>query len=103
MEAGDVDRVIKDPQHPYTQLLINSIPWPDLTRRWGETEVKVEEADLAEVTEGCKFYSRCPFAMEKCKMSPPLFQLNDQQTASCYLFDQQPRIESERLSELLPV
>ena len=34
-EAGDVDLVIKDPKDPYTQLLIRSIPWPDISRRWG--------------------------------------------------------------------
>ena len=33
MEAGDVDKVIKHPEHPYTRLLIDSIPWPDLNRR----------------------------------------------------------------------
>ena len=32
MEAGDVDTVIKDPQHPYTRLLVDSIPWPDINR-----------------------------------------------------------------------
>ena len=37
MEAGDVDPVIKHPQHPYTRLLVDSIPWPDINRRWGET------------------------------------------------------------------
>ena len=103
MEAGDVDLVIKKPQHPYTQLLIDSIPWPDLSRRWGETDIKVREADLSEVSEGCKFYGRCPYAMEKCKVPPPLFRVNDQQAAACYLYDQQPQIESERLSEMLPV
>ena len=36
MEAGSVDKVIKDPQHPYTRLLIDSIPWPDINRRWGQ-------------------------------------------------------------------
>src|SRR5688572_1890257 len=36
MEAGDVDTVIKDPQHPYTRLLVDSIPWPNLDQRWGE-------------------------------------------------------------------
>ena len=34
MEAGSVDAVIKTPQHPYTRLLIDSIPWPDIERRW---------------------------------------------------------------------
>ena len=103
MEAGDVDRIIKDPQHPYTRLLIDSIPWPDLDRRWGETEIMAREGDIEDIGEGCKFYGRCPFAMEKCKVFPPLFQLNDQQAASCYLFDENPQIASEKLSELLPV
>jgi len=103
MEAGDVDRIIKKPQHPYTRLLIDSIPWPDLNRRWGETEIKAREAEIEDISEGCKFYGRCPFAMDKCTVFPPLFQLNEQQAASCYLFDENPQIASENLSELLPV
>jgi len=103
MEAGDVDQIIKNPQHPYTRLLIDSIPWPDLSRRWGETEIKANEADLFDIGAGCKFYARCPYAMEKCKTLPPLYRLNNQQAASCYLYDQQPQIEWERLSELFPV
>jgi peptide/nickel transport system ATP-binding protein len=103
MEAGDVDSVIKNPQHPYTRLLIDSIPWPDLSRRWGETEIKAKEGDTSGGGEGCRFYARCPFAMEKCKAPPPLFRLANYQAASCYLHDAHPRVEPERLSELLPV
>jgi oligopeptide/dipeptide ABC transporter ATP-binding protein len=103
MEAGDIETVIKRPQHPYTRLLIDSIPWPDLSRRWGETEIRARESELGERSTGCKFYARCPFAMAKCKTPPPLFRLNDHQTVSCYLQDQHPQIESERLHELLPV
>ena len=36
VEAGPPKQVIGDPQHPYTQLLINSIPWPDMRRSWGD-------------------------------------------------------------------
>jgi oligopeptide/dipeptide ABC transporter ATP-binding protein len=103
MEAGDVDTVIKNPQHPYTRLLMDSIPWPDLNRRWGETEIKARESELSDNGAGCKFYARCPFAMEKCKLPPPLFRLSEHQATSCYLHEQNPQIESERLSELLPV
>jgi peptide/nickel transport system ATP-binding protein len=103
MEAGDVDLVIKNPRHPYTRLLFDSIPWLDLSRRRGQTEDQAREADLSVVSVGCKFYSRCSYAMEKCKTPPPLFHLSEQQAASCYLFDEQPQIESEWLSELLPV
>ena len=38
VEAGPPAEVIGDPQHPYTQLLISSIPWPDLDRDWGSAE-----------------------------------------------------------------
>lgn len=103
MEAGDVDTVIKAPQHPYTQLLIDSIPWPDLTRRWGETEIKAKEAELDDDAAGCKFLNRCPFATEICQKLPPLYQMGDHQVASCYLFDENTQIASEQLSELLPV
>jgi oligopeptide/dipeptide ABC transporter ATP-binding protein len=103
MEAGDVDIVIKDPQHPYTRLLMDSIPWPDLNRRWGETEIKARGSELSDNGAGCKFYTRCPFAMDKCKLPPPLFRLSEHQATSCYLHEQNPQIESERLSELLPV
>src|SRR5215475_3844103 len=103
MEAGDVDAVIKNPQHPYTRLLIDSIPWPDINKHWGETEIKARESELTEQGTGCRFYSRCPFVMEKCKEDPPLFQLNKYQAASCYLLQQHPQIAPEKLSELLPV
>jgi ABC-type glutathione transport system ATPase component len=36
VEAGPPGDVIGSPQHPYTRLLINSIPWPDLNRSWGD-------------------------------------------------------------------
>jgi oligopeptide/dipeptide ABC transporter ATP-binding protein len=104
MEAGDVDTVIKQPQHPYTRLLIDSIPWPDLNRRWGTTEIKARESEThGGHVDGCQFYARCPFAMEKCQTPPPLFQLSGYQAASCYLQEQHPPIAPERLSDLLPV
>jgi oligopeptide/dipeptide ABC transporter ATP-binding protein len=102
MEAGDVDTVIKHPQHPYTRLLIDSIPWPDLNRRWGETEIKAREGEEHDGAGGCRFRSRCPFAMAQCATPPPLFQLSQHQTASCYLYAERPQLAPERLPELLP-
>jgi peptide/nickel transport system ATP-binding protein len=36
VEKGDVESVIRNPQHNYTRLLVDSIPWPDLNKKWGE-------------------------------------------------------------------
>ena len=101
MEAGDVDAVIKAPQHPYTQLLIDSIPWPNLDQRWGERPIKARESGV--LSDGCRFFGRCPVAMDRCSVRPPLFRLGDHQTVSCYLHDQMPQLAPEQLSELLPV
>jgi peptide/nickel transport system ATP-binding protein len=38
VESGDPEQIIRSPQHPYTQLLIRSIPEPDPDRRWGEDD-----------------------------------------------------------------
>jgi peptide/nickel transport system ATP-binding protein len=103
MEAGDTDSVITHPQHPYTRLLIDSIPWPDVNRRWGETEIKAKEGEATDHAPGCKFASRCPFAMDKCKITPPLFRIAEHHAASCYLLENHPAVESTRLSELLPM
>ena len=100
MEAGDVDSVIKQPQHPYTKLLVDSIPWPNLDQRWGAQPIKARDASVG--GSGCRFIARCPFAMEVCKTAPPLFRIDDHHTAACYLYEKQPQVEAEKLSELLP-
>lgn len=102
MEAGDVDQVIKNPEHPYTRLLIDSIPWPDINRRWGQTAIQARESDGVEAIDGCKFLSRCPFVMDKCSVDPALFRIQEYQAATCYLHDQHPEISLDALSDLLP-
>jgi peptide/nickel transport system ATP-binding protein len=101
MEAGDVDSVIKDPKHPYTQLLVDSIPWPDLDRRWGAQPIKARDGSVS--AGGCRFRARCPYAMPVCETMPPLFRIDDRHAAACYLYAEQPQVPQERLSELLPV
>jgi oligopeptide/dipeptide ABC transporter ATP-binding protein len=101
MEAGDVDTVIKSPQHPYTRLLVDSIPWPNLNQRWGTDTIKAREASGAST--GCPFRSRCPVAMDQCASLPPLYRLHPTQAASCYLHSAHPQIAGAQLSDLLPV
>ncbi|HET7768963.1 MAG TPA: ABC transporter ATP-binding protein, partial [Chloroflexota bacterium] len=80
MEVGDTETVVTDPQHPYTRLLIDSVPWPDPDRRWGQMELPSDEqvaARAAAGDRGCKFAARCPLATEVCYQAPPpLYQTN---------------------------
>jgi oligopeptide/dipeptide ABC transporter ATP-binding protein len=100
MEAGGIDEVIKSPQHPYTKLLIDSIPWPDLDRRWGAQPIKAREVDAS--GDGCRFLGRCPSAMEVCRVRPALRRLGDNQIAACALYSDRATLAPERLSETLP-
>ncbi len=93
VEAGTVDEVIQKPHHPYTQLLIDSVPQPDPKVAWGDDDISGAEQgeEMAALDAGCKFAPRCPFAMDKCTTSnPPLYQLNDHQLAGCFLHEDSP-------------
>ncbi|HEU5330988.1 MAG: ABC transporter ATP-binding protein [Thermomicrobiales bacterium] len=86
-ETGDVTRVIKDPQHPYTQLLVSSIPQPNPDRRWGENVVAAAGgAANGHANHGCLFADRCPYVMPRCREAPPpLYRMEPYRAASCYL------------------
>ena len=93
MENGNVDNVIQNPQHPYTQLLVSSIPVPDPDIRWeGRSTSSASEVSGTKANNGCKFYQRCPHAMERCTVSPPpAYTVGANQYAACYLYaDSQP-------------
>ena len=67
-EVGSVEKVINDPKHPYTRLLVNSIPLPDPDLHWGgETEIKSSTpvGPQKEGLRGCKFANRCPYVMAR--------------------------------------
>jgi len=89
MEHGEIDKIIQDPQHPYTQLLVGSITVPDPDIRWeGRTTSSASEEITVVAHSGCKFYSRCPHAMDRCLSAPPPdYPVADNQFAACYLYD----------------
>ena len=44
VEKGDVESVIRNPQHAYTRLLVDSIPWPNLDQKWGQHSIRSQES-----------------------------------------------------------
>ena len=100
-EAGDVDLVVRQPRHPYTQLLISSVPEPDPNHPWGAVEIRTDVGEVANgatqveinapvgllpasagasaaakahgghLISGCTFADRCPHVMPMCRESVP--------------------------------
>ena len=101
-EAGDVELVVGQPQHPYTRLLIGSIPLPDPNRRWSDEAPASALGKQASDDAGCKFADRCPHAFSLClENAPPLFQTNQRRAAACYLYRDYPSIRHEEMDKVL--
>jgi peptide/nickel transport system ATP-binding protein len=101
VEAGDVETVVKQPKHPYTQLLIDSIPLPDLKHQWKDEAPPSEMGRQAQEGVGCKFAPRCPHAFEPClKAAPPLYHTTQHQVAACYLYEQHSVLPSEEMDQV---
>ena len=83
IEFGSSQDIYKNPKHPYTKGLLESIP----TLHGGKPKyIKGNPPDLLSPKEGCKFYDRCPEAMEKCKKDPPRFK-TDSGYVMCWLYE----------------
>ena len=107
-EVGSVEKVIKDPQHPYTRLLVSSIPLPDPDIRWGseeDIERKATSATAAqEQAHGCKFSNRCPFVMAECRQkAPPLYKTSEDRAVACYLYKDAAEISGKEMADVLSV
>jgi oligopeptide/dipeptide ABC transporter ATP-binding protein len=86
VEIAPVEEVFKEPLHPYTQLLIASIP--SIKER---KPLKVTEGlthDLRNPPPGCIFQFRCPYVMDECRsVVPPLKELKPQHFVACHLYE----------------
>ncbi len=85
-EVGPVKDIFKDPLHPYTQGLINSIPnlSLDITRL---DTIEGNVPNLVKPPPGCRFHPRCFYAMEVCKgTKPPMVEVKPDHFVSCHLY-----------------
>ena len=90
VEQGPTDRVLSPPYHPYTRLLISSVP--ELRIGWLEQAMETQEAKagidrVVRLTEiGCPFFDRCPLAVEgTCnRETPPIRRLGDGHAIECH-------------------
>jgi peptide/nickel transport system ATP-binding protein len=102
VEAGRAENIIRNPQHPYTQLLVSSIPTMDRSQRWAEEELEEPATTVPRKITGCKFAPRCRFAIEECwQAQPPLYHASEQTGAACVLHRDGGVLSSEELTQVL--
>ena len=95
VEEGDADEVYERPTHPYTAALLSSIPVPDPTRRQRRERIilRGEVGEPVNDERGCRFRSRCPFAMEICtQVDPAPYTTPAGSTVRCHLHTAGPAL-----------
>lgn len=89
VEEGSLSEVIENPLHPYTKLLILSIP--GIKVRKGERLETIEGSvpNPLNFPTGCRFHPRCPYALSKCsQQEPPEIQVGGRRV-SCWLQEEE--------------
>lgn len=100
-EAGDVEQVVQQPKHPYTQDLIGSIPSPNPQHRWKSRRLPTDASAPLRTNGSCRFAARCPSVMPRCwELHPPLFQVDEHRVVACYLHDAAPAVAGDKMDEV---
>ncbi len=87
VEVGPVRDIFKDPLHPYTQLLIGSLP--TLASKEMFKGIPGLTPSLLTPPPGCMFHTRCPQAMSHCAIQiPQLVEIRPERWVACHLYDQ---------------
>lgn len=86
MEQGSVEDIFYRPAHPYTKGLLASLPRP------GQAEGRLSPIEgsppgLLNPPSGCPFAERCPQRMAQCEMQPPMYQIDHEHQALCWLWE----------------
>tara|TARA_B100000470_G_scaffold112603_1_gene86865 strand:- start:62 stop:721 length:660 start_codon:yes stop_codon:yes gene_type:complete len=84
VEFGTSSEIYRNPKHPYTQGLLNSIP--TLHNEKKLNFIPGKPPDLVSPKSGCRFFDRCPEAMEKCKTDPKKIK-TDSGYVLCWLYE----------------
>jgi peptide/nickel transport system ATP-binding protein len=84
VESGTAEDVFGNPRHPYARGLLSAVPRLDRGRAMRLQTIEGAPPNLLKPPEGCRFRPRCPFAIDKCIVSPPLVEVEQGHRAACH-------------------
>ena len=95
VERGPVEAIFRNPQHPYTEALLRSIPLLGMTQAVPLHVIPGKVPSPLQWPPGCRFAARCDYALERCRREePPLIEAGEGR-AACWLREQRPRSSPE--------
>ncbi|MDT8897590.1 MAG: ABC transporter ATP-binding protein [Thermanaerothrix sp.] len=92
VEQGAVERIFHTPLHPYTRMLMESVP--RLDRKW-EKGVTLLERKIEEFRNGCPYFERCPVAEKLCAVyRPPLIEVETDHAVACIHYQSSSEVQN---------
>ena len=91
VEEADPSRLFAAPRHPYTRALLAAVPSVDPRRRGVAVVARGDVPSPARPPAGCRFHTRCPDVMERCRREPPPAFATEGGLARCFLAEPQGR------------
>ena len=89
VETGTAHDIYRNPRHPYTIALLNSVPRLDATERVRLDAIEGLPPDLVDLPQGCSFAPRCKYAYERCTQETPvLVETDTNHTSACWRHDE---------------
>jgi peptide/nickel transport system ATP-binding protein len=102
VEEGPVDDILDAPRHPYTRLLIDSLP--TLDEKKALRGIPGLPPSLLNLPPGCPFAPRCPYVFERCRVETPALQpVSVLQKAACHLYPEHVSLPPLPATADLPV
>lgn len=87
VEMGSVHAVLKNPQHPYTQSLLQTVP-DNANPEQPLFSIRGNVPSLLEPQTNCMFAPRCEYTMDRCKQQiPPTYAVDGDHQAACFLME----------------
>jgi len=86
VELAERRSLFAQPQHPYTEALLSAVPVPDPRARRKRIILKGDVPSPTQPPAGCRFHTRCPYAIERCRQEEPAMkELAPGHFAACHL------------------
>jgi oligopeptide/dipeptide ABC transporter ATP-binding protein len=88
-EVGSREQIFQHPRHPYTQALLSAAPVPDpvVQRSRQRVVLSGELPSQLDPPSGCRFHTRCPLAVDRCRTEVPALREMDGGAVACHLVD----------------
>ena len=95
IETGSAEEIYRNPRHPYTLGLLNSVPRLDEAVKASLDPIEGLPPDLVDLPVGCSFQPRCPYAYERCTQETPyLMDHSDAHTTACWRHEELTELKS---------